>query len=85
MIAPMPPMGWNTWNTFGWKDVSDEVVCSSADVFVKEGLREAGYEYVVIDDCWHLKERAKDGRMQPDPTRFRGGSSRWPTMFTRWG
>ena len=73
MIAPTPPMGWNTWNTFGWKDVCDDVVCGSADVFVKEGLRDVGYQYIVIDDCWHLKERDKNGRMQPDPSRFARG------------
>jgi alpha-galactosidase len=66
-------MGWNTWNTFGWKDVCEEVVIGSADTFIRQGLKDAGYQYIVIDDCWHLKERDKNGRMQPDPSRFPRG------------
>ena len=50
MLVKKPPMGWNTWNTFG-HDINEELIRSSADVFVEAGLRDAGYEYVVIDDC----------------------------------
>ena len=51
MIAAKPPMGWNSWNTFG-KDIDQDLIFQIADVMVKEGYREAGYEYLVIDDCW---------------------------------
>ena len=46
-----PPMGWNSWNTFTW-EINDKLIREAADAFVSEGLKDAGYEYVVIDDCW---------------------------------
>ena len=51
MIAVTPPMGWNSWNTFG-KDIDEKLVFEIADAMVEKGYREAGYEYPVIDDCW---------------------------------
>ncbi len=73
MLVNTPPMGWNTWNTFGG-DISDSLVRESADAFVKNGLREAGYTYVVIDDCWSLKLRDKaTRRILPDPEKFPQG------------
>lgn len=44
-----------------------------ADVMVKEGWKEAGYEYVCIDDCWPSRQRDAQGRLQADPKRFPGG------------
>lgn len=44
-------MGWNSWNTFGNK-ISETLIMETADAMVDRGLRDAGYEYVVIDDCW---------------------------------
>lgn len=44
-----------------------------ADVMVKEGWKEAGYEYVCIDDCWPSHQRDNRGRLQADPKRFPGG------------
>jgi len=70
-LAPTPPMGFNTWNRFGC-DVSDELVRGIADAMVDSGMREAGYEYVVIDDCWQV-ERGEDGLIVPDPERFPSG------------
>lgn len=72
MIKHLPPMGWNTWNTFA-ENINEELILASADVFVSSGLKDAGYEYVVIDDCWALKERDKDGRLVPDPEKFPHG------------
>ena len=51
MLAMTPPMGWNTWNTFG-PNINEELIRQSADAFVELGLPRYGYEYVVIDDCW---------------------------------
>jgi alpha-galactosidase len=65
-------MGWNSWNTFG-PDINEKVILENADAFVALGLPEAGYEYIVIDDCWALKERGADGRMVPDPAKFPNG------------
>ena len=44
-----------------------------ADVMAAEGYRDAGYEYVAIDDCWLANERDKDGHLQPEPKRFPSG------------
>jgi len=70
MLAPTPPMGWNSWNTFGGK-INEQVVKETADAFVEQGLKEAGYEYVVIDDHWEANERV-DGRLVPNE-KFPGG------------
>jgi len=56
MIIKRPPMGWNTWNTFGEK-VNEKLILECADAFVELGLPEFGYEYLVIDDCWSERER----------------------------
>lgn len=72
MIKTLPPMGWNTWNTFAEK-INEELILSSADKLVETGLKDAGYEYVVIDDCWALRERDKNGRLVPDPEKFPHG------------
>ena len=44
-----------------------------ADLFVSEGYKDAGYEYVNIDDCWLSRSRDSQGRLQPDPKRFPNG------------
>ena len=72
MIARTAPMGWNSWNTFG-ANISDALVREMADAMVEKGYRDAGYEYLVIDDCWSLRERGADGRLVPDPEKFPHG------------
>ncbi len=72
MVAFTPPLGWNSWNTFG-EDINETVVMESADTLIESGLAACGYNYIVIDDCWALKERGDDGRMVPDPAKFPHG------------
>lgn len=72
LLAATPPMGWNSWNSFGSK-VSEKVVKETADVIASSGLRDLGYRYVVIDDCWSMKERGPKGELVPDPERFPNG------------
>ena len=72
MIAARPPLGWNSWNTFGEK-ISDSLIREMADVMVDRGYRDAGYEYLVIDDCWSLRDRDENGRLVPDPAKFPHG------------
>ena len=55
MLAQRPPMGWNSWNTFG-ENINEQVVRDTADAIVAKGLKDVGYEYVVIDDCWSLRQ-----------------------------
>ncbi|MBV9341490.1 MAG: glycoside hydrolase family 27 protein [Acidobacteria bacterium] len=64
-------MGWNTWNKFGC-NVSDELVRSMASAMVKSGMKDAGYEYVVIDDCWQVSRDA-NANIVVDPQHFPSG------------
>ena len=56
MFPKKPPMGFNTWNTFG-ENINDEMIRQTADAMVEKGLLDAGYEYLVIDDCWSERMR----------------------------
>ncbi len=72
MLSNRPPLGWNSWNTFG-THISDALIREMADVMVDQGYLAAGYEYLVIDDCWSLRERDAEGRIVPDPEKFPHG------------
>lgn len=65
-------MGFNTWNTFG-PDINEQMVLEMADVMAEKGYRDAGYKYVVIDDCWSLRERDENGNLVADPEKFPHG------------
>lgn len=69
--AQTPPMGWNSWNKFGC-NVSEKLIMDMADKMVETGMKDAGYEYVVIDDCWQV-DRDSLGFIQADPDRFPHG------------
>ena len=71
LLSPTPPMGFNTWNKFGC-DVSEQLIRETADAMAANGMRDAGYRYVVIDDCWQVARDAS-GRIVADPQRFPGG------------
>ena len=70
-LALTPPMGWNSWNKFGC-DVSEILIKEIADAMVSTGMKDAGYEYIVIDDCWQI-DRDAQGNIVPDPERFPSG------------
>ena len=72
LLAATPPMGWNSWNKFGCK-IDEQLIEQTADAMVSSGMREAGYRYVNIDDCWMAKTRDAQGNLQSDPTRFPHG------------
>lgn len=72
MTAKLPPMGWNTWNTFG-SNISEDLIRETIDAICTTGLREAGYEYVIIDDAWAQRERNAQGEMAVDPIKFPNG------------
>jgi alpha-galactosidase len=65
-------MGWNSWNKFAC-DINEKLIRETADAMVKSGMRDAGYIYVNIDDCWMAPQRDANGRLQPDPKRFPHG------------
>lgn len=72
MILEKPVMGWNTWNTFG-HDINEEIILSTADKIIELGYRDAGYNYIIIDDCWSEKSRDSRGRLVPDKQKFPHG------------
>lgn len=72
MQLKTPPMGWNTWNTFG-ENINETIVLETVDKMVELGYKEAGYEYVIIDDCWSEHKRDENGRLAPDRKKFPHG------------
>jgi alpha-galactosidase len=72
LLAQTPPMGWSSWNAFGCA-IDEELIAAQADALVATGMRELGYVYVNIDDCWMAPERTGAGELQADPVRFPGG------------
>ena len=70
-IAQTPPMGWNSWNHFGC-NIDEKLIRATADAMVANGMRDAGYAYVNLDDCWQ-GARDAGGTIQPDATRFPAG------------
>lgn len=70
-LAQTPPMGWNSWNTFAC-NIDEKLIRETAEAMVSSGMKDAGYQYVNLDDCWH-GERDERGFIQPDPERFPSG------------
>src|SRR3954451_7330542 len=54
--ALTPPLGWNSWNSFGC-NVSEATIHQAADAMASSGMRDAGYQYIVVDDCWFDPQR----------------------------
>jgi len=65
-------MGWNSWNPHSCA-VTESDIHDAADALVETGLRDAGYEYVVVDDCWMAEETDDEGRLRADPEDFPSG------------
>jgi alpha-galactosidase len=70
-LALTPPMGWNSWNKFAC-NVSEDMIRSMADAMVKSGMKDVGYQYVNVDDCWQVSRDA-NGNIVADPQRFPHG------------
>ena len=70
-LARTPPMGWNSWNKFGC-NVSEQMIRDMADAMVSSGMKDAGYQYIVIDDCWQIA-RDEQGNIIADAKTFPGG------------
>ncbi|MGA5065268.1 glycoside hydrolase family 27 protein [Streptomyces exfoliatus] len=70
--ALTPPMGWNSWNSFGC-GITEAQVRQAADTMVSSGMKDAGYQYVVVDDCWFDPQRDAAGNLRANPTTFPSG------------
>ncbi len=71
-LALTPPMGWNSWNTFG-QHLTEALIIETADAMIANGMRDLGYTYINIDDFWQLVDRGEDGRMQINREKFPNG------------
>lgn len=71
-LAPTPPMGWNSWNTFQ-TNINEKLIKETADAMVSSGMRDAGYVYLVLDDGWMAMKRDSAGNLVPDPAKFPSG------------
>jgi alpha-galactosidase len=70
-LALTPPMGWNSWNKFAC-NVSEKLLKETADAMVSTGMRDAGYQYIIVDDCWQIS-RDSMGFIVADPQKFPSG------------
>jgi alpha-galactosidase len=70
-LAPTPPMGWNSWNKLAC-DIDEQTIRAVADAMVASGMKDAGYQYLNLDDCWQ-GERDRQGFIQPDAKKFPSG------------
>jgi alpha-galactosidase len=71
-LASTPPLGWNSWNAFQ-TGIDEKTIRAMADAMVTSGMRDAGYEYVVVDDGWKAKSRDGEDRLVADPAKFPSG------------
>uniref|UniRef100_A0A2K6G893 Alpha-galactosidase n=2 Tax=Propithecus coquereli TaxID=379532 RepID=A0A2K6G893_PROCO len=81
-LAITPTMGWLHWERFMCNldcqeepdsCISEQLFMQMAELMVSDGWKDAGYEYLCIDDCWMAPQRDSEGRLQADPQRFPGG------------
>ena len=70
-LTPTPPMGWMTWNLFQG-NINEQLIRETADAMVEGGFRDAGYEYIFIDDLWQ-GGRDRQNNIIPDPEKFPNG------------
>ena len=71
-VGLTPAMGWNSWNRFRCEGLHETLIIEVAEAMVSTGLRDAGYVYVNIDDCWQEK-RGDNGHIIPFKSRFPSG------------
>lgn len=73
MVAATPPMGWNSWNKFACNGLNETVVKKMADAFVTSGMKDAGYQYVNLDDCWMSGRDSGTGKIKVNTSKFPSG------------
>ncbi len=72
-LALTPPMAWNSWNVFH-ENINETQIREIADAMVTSGMRDAGYEYLNLDDKW-MDDDGRDGQgnLYGDSQRFPSG------------
>ncbi len=79
-LALTPPMGWNSWNCFSC-NINEKQIREIADLMVSTGMKDAGYEYLNIDDCWQVG-RDNEGNILVDEKNFPSASRLWQITYT---
>ena len=64
--------------------LSEKLYMAMADRIVSDGYKDAGYEFVHIDDCWAARERDSNGKLQADPQRFPSGMKALADYVSDW-
>lgn len=72
-LSPTPPMGWNSWNYFGKHDINEKLVYEVIDAIVEHGLKDVGYNYIVIDGGWRDVKLSPEGKLLAHPSKFPNG------------
>jgi alpha-galactosidase len=72
VLAVTPPMGWNSWNCFG-TNIDEAKIKAVVDTMVSSGMKDAGYEYINLDDGWMAEKRDTNGNLLSHPTKFPNG------------
>ncbi|KAI5358344.1 Putative glycoside hydrolase family 27/36, glycoside hydrolase, family 27, aldolase-type TIM barrel [Septoria linicola] len=73
-VGKLPALGWNSWNAY-FCDVDEAKILLAANAMVDLGFKDAGYNYVVLDDCWAVKDGRDPvtNRIMPDTAKFPDG------------
>jgi len=72
VVGATPPMGWNSWNAFNCSGLTESLAKSMADAFISTGMKDVGYQYVNLDDCW-MDGRDSSGKLKPSASKFPSG------------
>jgi len=72
-LGKTPAMGWSSWNVAQCASASEKYALDTANKFVSLGLKDLGYTYVNIDDCWSTKQRDSSGNLVADPSKWPNG------------
>jgi alpha-galactosidase len=74
IVGATPPMGWNSWNKFACgSDLNETSIKQIADAFITTGMKDAGYQYVNLDDCWMNGRDSSTRKIKVDSSRFPAG------------
>ena len=72
-LAPSPVMGWNSWNWFKKDSINQQIVIEIIDAMAENGLRDLGYNYIIVDGGWRDVKLGSDGRLMAHPEKFPDG------------
>lgn len=83
-VGKLPALGYDTFNAFGC-DYNASSVAAQAEIMQRSGLVDAGYQILILDDCYALKERNSTGHMVADPAKFPDGLPAFSSQINKLG